>query len=96
MQEEKSKIQRFISSLPNFMKEKLEFDYPKTMDDVVRKSCIYYQQMKQKNKGPKGGLNWKGRSLIPNKHSKFSNNKNIRQKPLNKITARNLPKTAYS
>jgi len=35
MQEEKAKIQHFISSLPNFMKEKLEFDYPRTMDDVV-------------------------------------------------------------
>lgn len=35
MQEEKANIQWFISSLPNFMKEKLEFNYPKSMDDVV-------------------------------------------------------------
>jgi len=40
MQEEKTKIQWFISILPNFMKEKLEFDYPRTMDDVVRKAHI--------------------------------------------------------
>jgi len=33
------------------MKEKLEFDYPKTMDDAVRKARIFYQQMKQKNEG---------------------------------------------
>ena len=39
MQEEKAKIQRFTSSLPKFMKEKLELDYPKTMDDAVQKSA---------------------------------------------------------
>lgn len=39
MREEKAKIQRFTSSLPNFRKEKLEFDYPKTMDDAVQKSA---------------------------------------------------------
>lgn len=56
MQEEKAKIQCFINSLPNFKKEKLEFNYPKTMDDVVRKAHIFYQRMKKKNEGPKGGL----------------------------------------
>lgn len=35
--EEKAKVQRFISSLPAFMKEKLEFDNPKMMDELVRK-----------------------------------------------------------
>ena len=42
MQEKKAKIQHFISSLPNFTKEKMEFDYPKTMDDVVHKARICY------------------------------------------------------
>lgn len=46
--EEKAKVQRFISSLPTFMKEKLEFDNPKTMDEAVWKAQICYQQMKQK------------------------------------------------
>ena len=46
------------------MNEKLEFDYPKTIDDEVWKARICYQEMKQKNEGPKGGLNRKGRSLI--------------------------------
>lgn len=54
MKEEKAKIQRFISSPPNLMKEKLEFNYPKTMDDAVRKARICYQQMKKKIEGPKG------------------------------------------
>lgn len=46
MQEEKAKIQWFISNLPNFMKEKLEFKYPKTMDGVVHKARICYQHMR--------------------------------------------------
>lgn len=46
MQEEKEKIQRFINSLVNFMKEKLEFDYMRSMDDAVQKGHICYQEMK--------------------------------------------------
>jgi len=96
VQGEKAKIQRFISILPKFMKKKLEFDYPKTMDNVVQKARIYYQQMKQKNEGPKWGLNKKGRSLIPNKHPKFANNRNAQRNTFSKLPARNQPKTAYS
>ena len=46
MQEEKAKIQCFISSLPNFMKDKFDFEHPRDMDDAVRKARICYQQMK--------------------------------------------------
>jgi len=96
MQEEKAKIQCFISSLPNFMKENLDFDYPKTKDDAVWKAYICYQQMKQKNEGSKGSLNKKGISLIPNKHSRFVGGRNVQQKSLSKFLARNQPKASYS
>lgn len=96
MQEEKAKIQRFINSLPNFMKEKLEYDYPRTMDDTVRKARISYQQMKQKNQGSKGSLDRKGRSLTPNKHSRFANGRNIQQNSLNQLPVRNQSKMGYS
>ena len=95
MQEEKAKIQRFIHNLPNFMKEKLEFDYPKTMDNVVRNARIYYQQMKQKNDEAKGGLNKKGRGLISSRHPKLSNVRNFQRKPFSKFPKRNQPKAAY-
>jgi len=78
------------------MKEKLEFHYPKTMDDDVRKDRIFYQQMKQKNEGSKGSLNRKGRSLIPNKHSRFVGGRNVQQKPLSRFLARNQPKVVDS
>jgi len=96
MQEEKAKIHHFIRSLTNFMKEKLEFDYPKTMEDVVQKAHICCQQMKWKNEGPKGGLNKMGISLIPNGQPQFSNHRNAQQKSFNKFPTRNQPKTAYS
>jgi len=78
------------------MKEKVEFDYPKTKDDAVRKACICYQQMKQKNEGFRRRTIKKGRNLIPSKHPKFSNNKNLQKKSLHKFLASNQPKAIYS
>ena len=87
MQEEKAKIQRFISSLPNFMKEKLEFDYPRMMDNAVRKARICYQQMEQKNEGPKGAIGKKMRNLPPNRQPKVINGRNNQQITLRKFAS---------
>lgn len=43
IREEKAKVQRFMSSLSAFMKERLEFDNPKTVDKAIRKAQICYQ-----------------------------------------------------
>eukprot|EP00253_Pinus_taeda_P022348 PITA_22348 len=48
IREEKAKVQRFISSFPAYMRERIEFDNPKSMDEVIRKARICYQQGKQK------------------------------------------------
>eukprot|EP00253_Pinus_taeda_P035458 PITA_35458 len=48
IREEKAKVQRFVSSLPPYMRERIEFDNPKSMDKVIRKARICYQQSKQK------------------------------------------------
>eukprot|EP00253_Pinus_taeda_P013421 PITA_13421 len=48
IREEKSKVQRFVSSLPPYMRERIEFDNPKSMDEVICKARICYQQSKQK------------------------------------------------
>lgn len=42
IQEDKEKVQRFISSIPIFMKELLEFDNPKMMGEAIRKAHICY------------------------------------------------------
>jgi len=38
------------------MRERIEFDNPKTMDEVIRKARICYQQSKQKGEVP--GKRW--------------------------------------
>lgn len=42
IREEKDKVQRFINNLSTFMKEKLEFDNLKTMDEAIQKAQICY------------------------------------------------------
>eukprot|EP00253_Pinus_taeda_P010917 PITA_10917 len=56
IREEKAKVQRFVSSLPPYMRERIEFDNPKSMDEVIRKARICYQQSKQK--GEAVGRKW--------------------------------------
>lgn len=48
IKEEKAKVQRFVSSLPAYIRERIEFDDPRTMDEAIRKARICYQQNKQK------------------------------------------------
>eukprot|EP00253_Pinus_taeda_P010629 PITA_10629 len=48
IKEEKAKVQRFVSSLPTYIRERIEFDNPRTMDEAIRKARICYQQNKQK------------------------------------------------
>eukprot|EP00253_Pinus_taeda_P011891 PITA_11891 len=70
IREEKAKVQRFVSSLPPYMRERIEFDNPKSRDEVIRKARICYQQSKQKGestnrkwnekRGLKTGVNSKG------------------------------------
>ena len=38
IKEEKVKVKRFLSSLPQDYKDRIEFDNPKTLDEVLRKS----------------------------------------------------------
>ena len=81
----KRKKQRFLSSLPAQMKERVEFVNPKTMDEVIRKTQMCYQHSKVKrdagrswpqNKGRKGTSNFKG--------SRPSNYKNVAKNPKNR------------
>eukprot|EP00253_Pinus_taeda_P020750 PITA_20750 len=51
IREEKAKVQRFIRSLPQAMRERIEFDNPKSMDEAIRKARICFQQNKQKGEG---------------------------------------------
>eukprot|EP00253_Pinus_taeda_P016529 PITA_16529 len=76
IREEKAKVQWFISSLPQAMRERIEFDNPKSMDEAIRKARICFQQSKQKGEGV--GKRWmdkrNSRTVMGNKgvRSNFS------------------------
>eukprot|EP00253_Pinus_taeda_P021056 PITA_21056 len=93
IREEKAKVNRFFSSLPLAMRERIEFDNPKTMDEVIRKARICYQQSKQKGEilGKKwadkkrnkiSGGNKGNRGSVGKGFPKGKNNKNLHKNQL--------------
>jgi hypothetical protein len=42
--DEKVKIQRFLSGLPTFYKEKIKYDEPKTLTEAIRKAKYVYEK----------------------------------------------------
>ena len=43
---EKVKIQRFMSGLPTFYKDKIQYDEPKTLEETIRKAKYLYEHSK--------------------------------------------------
>ena len=43
LRDEKAKFQRFLSSLPTHMKQRIEFVNPKTMEEMILKAGMCYQ-----------------------------------------------------
>ena len=48
IKEEKIKIQRFLSGLPSFYKDRIQYDEPKSLEEAIRKSKYMYEQNKGK------------------------------------------------
>eukprot|EP00253_Pinus_taeda_P008897 PITA_08897 len=94
IREEKAKVQRFVSSLPSYMQERIEFDNPKSMDEVICKARICYQQGKQK--GETSSRKWnekKSFKIVGNNKGNHNNgNKGIGKGTNNRFAARTTPK----
>eukprot|EP00253_Pinus_taeda_P019771 PITA_19771 len=94
IREEKAKVQRIVSSLPPYMRERIEFDNPKSMDEVIRKARICYQQSKQK--GEAANKKWnekKGFKAVGNNKGNRSNvNKGNGKGPNRRFAARTTSK----
>jgi hypothetical protein len=43
--DENVKIQRFLSGLPNFYKENIRYDEPKTLTEAIKKDKYLYEQV---------------------------------------------------
>ena len=79
IKEEKLKVQRFLNCLSQSYKDRIEFDNPKTLDEVLRKARLCFEQYKQRNDLSKV---WKG---------KEQENFNQRKKGFQPPPFRNMP-----
>ena len=48
IKDEKVKIQRFLSGLPQSYKDKIDFCEPRTLEEAIRKDKYCYEQSKRK------------------------------------------------
>jgi hypothetical protein len=46
IKDEKVKVKRFLSGLPSFYKEKIQYDEPRTLIETIRKPEYLYEQGK--------------------------------------------------
>jgi hypothetical protein len=46
IKEEKMKIQRFLSGVPSFYKDKIQFYEPNTLEEAIRKAKYLYEHNK--------------------------------------------------
>jgi hypothetical protein len=46
IKDEKVKILRFLSGMPSFYKEKIQYDEPRTLNDTIRKAKYLYEKGK--------------------------------------------------
>ena len=85
--EEKPKVQRFLSCLPYHIKDRIEYDNPKTLEEAMRKANFCYEQNRKKE----SMANWKAKKnnnhydqkkkeFVPNRNSKNNKARNFRNK----------------
>ena len=74
--DEKPKVNRFLICLPFHIKDRIEYDNPKTLEEVMRKEIFFYEQNCKKE----SMSNWKSKRSNNFKHKKkgFVPNHNFR------------------
>ena len=84
--DEKSKVQRFLSCLPYHIKDMIEYDNPKTLEEAIRKVKFCYEHNRKKesmaNQKAERNNNYdqKKKEFVPNRNSKNNNAKKISNK----------------
>jgi hypothetical protein len=48
IKDEAAKIQRYLSGLPSFISDKIRYDDPKTMEEMIRREKFLFNQQKGK------------------------------------------------
>jgi hypothetical protein len=95
IKDEKVKMQRFLSGMPQSFWNRIEFDEPKTLEDAIQKARYCYEQLNHKEEPPK---EWKKKNKIGFKKmgvkpSRFKNfGKNPRMGfPTKSVNQQNFP-----
>ena len=85
--DEKTKVQRFLSCLPYHIKDMIEYDNPKTLEEAMRKAkfCYEHNQKKEsmanwKVKKNNNQYDQKKKNFVPNRNSKNKKAKNFPNK----------------
>ena len=73
--DEKPKIQRFLSCFPTSLKDRIEFDNTKTLEEAMRKSNSCYELSKKRESIP--NQNNKRASNFDQKRKGFKSNKSF-------------------
>jgi hypothetical protein len=68
IKDEKVKMQRFISGLPQSYRDIIEFDEPKTLEDTIQKARYFYEQFKSKTEPHE---DWKNKNNLGFKKKGF-------------------------
>jgi hypothetical protein len=63
--DEKVKIQRFLSGLPAFYKEKIKYDEPRTLTEAIKKAKYLYEQGQGRESLQKS---WKDKKNVKSNH----------------------------
>ena len=73
--DEKPKVQQFLSCLPFHIKDRIEYDNPKTLEEAMRKENFCYEQNRKRENMP----NWKAKRSNNFEHKKkgFTPNRNF-------------------
>jgi hypothetical protein len=58
IKDETINIQRYLSGLPSFISEKIQYDDPKTLEETIRRAKFLYDQMKSRTTFQKS---WEGK-----------------------------------
>ena len=84
--DEKAKVQKFLICLSYHIKDIIEYENPKTLEEAMRKSNFYYEQNHKK----KSMTNWKAKrnnnfeqkqkDFVPNGNFKNNNSRNFPSK----------------
>ena len=84
--DEKPKVQQFLSCLPFHIKDRIEYNNPKTLEEAMRKENLFYEQNRKKESMSNGkdkrsnNFEQKKKGFIPNRNFRNNNTHNFPNK----------------